>query len=58
MLQDVAVVVVGLVLVDAAMDVLAIVEANVMERVVDLVDLAALEVVQEAIYSQFINERE
>jgi hypothetical protein len=40
------------------MDALAIVVANAMEHAVDLVDLAALEVVQEAIYSQFINERE
>ena len=40
------------------MDALAIVVANAMEHAVALVDLAVLEVVLEAIYSQFINERE
>lgn len=57
-LQDVAVVVVALALVVVVMDALAIVVANAMEHAVALVDLAALEVVLEAIYSQFINERE
>ena len=57
-LQDVAVVVAALALVVVEMDALAIVVANAMEHVVALVDLAVLEVVLEAIYSQFINERE
>lgn len=57
-LQDVAVVVAALALVVVEMDALAIVVANAMEHAVALVDLAVLEVVLEAIYSQFINERE
>lgn len=44
--------------VDVVMVVLVIVEENVMEHVVVLVDMDALEAVRAEIFSQYINEKE
>lgn len=58
MLQDVVVAVAVLVLVAVETVAQGTAVVNAMEHAVALVDLAALEVVLEVIYSQSINERE